>query len=126
MLDLHRYLHLAAPPHFAQRCHGVASCGVAVSFELISTTWTPKVCRRIAFYGYWAIILPTLGGLGNDPPAAPSPPRHAHARDIAYCHMGVSENLGVPYFGVLLLMVKILHYLKDPKPWELRYIPYYG
>ena len=22
-------------------------------------------------------------------------------------------------------MVKILHYLKDPKLWELRYIPYY-
>ena len=28
-------------------------------------TWTPKVCRIVAFYGYWAIILPTLGGLGN-------------------------------------------------------------
>ena len=24
------------------------------------------------------------------------------------------------------LMVKILHYLKDPKLWELWYIPYYG
>ena len=23
-------------------------------------------------------------------------------------------------------MDKILHYLKDPKLWELRYIPYYG
>ena len=23
---------------------------------------TPKVCRIIAFYRYWAIILPTLGG----------------------------------------------------------------
>ena len=28
--------------------------------------------------------------------------------------------------GPLRLMVKILHYLKDPKLWELRYIPYYG
>ena len=28
-------------------------------------TWTPKVCRIIAFYRYWAIILPTFGGLGN-------------------------------------------------------------
>ena len=28
-------------------------------------TWTPKVCRRIAFYRFWAIILPTFGGLGN-------------------------------------------------------------
>ena len=26
----------------------------------------------------------------------------------------------------LLLMDKILHYLKDPKLWELWYIPYYG
>ena len=25
----------------------------------------PKACRMIAFYGFWAIILPTLGGLGN-------------------------------------------------------------
>ena len=25
-------------------------------------TLTPKVCRIIAFYGYWAIILSTLGG----------------------------------------------------------------
>ena len=39
-----------------------------------------------------------MGGLGNDPPAAPSPPRRAHARDIAYCHMGVSENLGGALF----------------------------
>ena len=28
--------------------------------------------------------------------------------------------------GELLLMIEILHYLKDPKPWELWYIPYYG
>ena len=27
---------------------------------------------------------------------------------------------------ILRLMDKILHYLKDPKLWELRYIPYYG
>ena len=26
----------------------------------------------------------------------------------------------------LLLMVQILHYLKDPKLWELWYNPYYG
>ena len=25
----------------------------------------PKVCRIIAFYRYWAIILPTLGGFGR-------------------------------------------------------------
>ena len=28
--------------------------------------------------------------------------------------------------AILRLMVKILHYLKDPKLWELWYIPYYG
>ena len=27
---------------------------------------------------------------------------------------------------LLLLMIKILHYLKDPKLWEFWYIPYYG
>ena len=32
---------------------------------LINPTWTPKVCRMIAFYRCWAIILPTLGGLGT-------------------------------------------------------------
>ena len=26
----------------------------------------------------------------------------------------------------ILLMVEILHYLKDPKLWELWYVPYYG
>ena len=26
----------------------------------------------------------------------------------------------------ILLMIEILHYLKDPKLWELWYIPYYG
>ena len=29
-------------------------------------TWTPKVCRIMAFYRYWAMILPTfIGGLGR-------------------------------------------------------------
>ena len=28
--------------------------------------------------------------------------------------------------SVVRLMDKILHDLKDPKVWELRYIPYYG
>ena len=26
----------------------------------------------------------------------------------------------------ILLMIQNLHYLKDPKPWELWYVPYYG
>ena len=54
---------------------------------------------------------------------------------------GSFRKLGRPYFGVLiirilpfrvldlgslLLMDKILHYFKDPKLWELRYIPYSG
>ena len=29
------------------------------------STWTPKVCRIIAFYRFWAIILPTFEGLGR-------------------------------------------------------------
>ena len=29
-------------------------------------TWTPKVCRIMAFYGFQAIISPTSGGLGPD------------------------------------------------------------
>ena len=28
-------------------------------------TWTPKVCRIIAFYRFWAILLPTVGGPGR-------------------------------------------------------------
>ena len=28
--------------------------------------------------------------------------------------------------GTLLLMVEMLHYLKDPKLWEIWYIPNYG
>ena len=37
-------------------------------------TWTPKVCTIIAFYRFWAIILPTFGGLGKDAqPCALSP-----------------------------------------------------
>ena len=31
------------------------------------STWTPKVCRIIAFYRFRAIFLPTLGGLGWGP-----------------------------------------------------------
>ena len=27
---------------------------------------------------------------------------------------------------VIPLMIEILHYLKDPKPWELWHIPYHG
>ena len=29
------------------------------------STWTPKVCRIIAFHRFWAIILPTFRGLGR-------------------------------------------------------------
>ena len=30
--------------------------------EGLRLTWTPKVCRIIAFYRFWAIILPIFGG----------------------------------------------------------------
>ena len=33
-------------------------------FRSLNPTWTPKVCRKNAFYRFWAIILPTFGGLG--------------------------------------------------------------
>ena len=29
------------------------------------TTWAPRVCRIMAFYRCWAIVLPTFGGLGT-------------------------------------------------------------
>ena len=31
----------------------------------LGITWTPKVCRIIAFYRLWVIFLPTFGGLGR-------------------------------------------------------------
>ena len=27
----------------------------------IICTWTPQVCRIMAFYGFWAVVLPTFG-----------------------------------------------------------------
>ena len=39
--------------------------GPGAGFRGLGFTWTPKVCRIIAFSGYGAIILPTLGGLGR-------------------------------------------------------------
>ena len=51
---------------FRQRCEQESSRSVVKKGPLLwSTTWTPKVCRIIAFYGSWAIILPTFGGLGR-------------------------------------------------------------
>ena len=38
----------------------------------------------------------------------------------------VAEWIHFTLFGIIRLMVKILHYLKDPKLWELQYIPSYG
>ena len=32
----------------------------------------------------------------------------------------------VERFQDILLMIEILHYLKDPELWKLWYIPYYG
>ena len=36
-----------------------------VEFRDSGCTWTPKVCRIIAFYGLWANILRTFEGLGS-------------------------------------------------------------
>ena len=40
----------------------------------------------------------------------------------------IVPQTGAPigWVGDILLMIEILHYLKDPKLWELWYIPYYG
>ena len=35
------------------------------SWDTLAPTWTPKVCRIIAFDGFRAISLPTFGGLGK-------------------------------------------------------------
>ena len=34
--------------------------------EVSTRTWTPKVCRRIGFHRFWAILLHTFGVLGMD------------------------------------------------------------
>ena len=41
-------------------------------------TWTPNVCRIIAFYRIWTIILPTFGGLGTTDPKSLDPQTHNH------------------------------------------------
>ena len=43
-----------------------------------------------------------------------------------WIHNWGQSQLGVKQIEMVLLMIKILHYLKDPKLWELWYIPYYG
>ena len=39
--------------------------GAAGDWPRKTSTWTPKVCRIIAFYRLRAFILPTFGGLGK-------------------------------------------------------------
>ena len=46
-------------------------------------------------------------------------------RCIQRLHHG-DDSLVQATMGLIRLMDKILHYLKDPKLWELWYIPYYG
>ena len=48
----------------AMLCRTEESGCVGLGFGVWGFTWTPKVCRIIAFYRFWAIILPTFGGLG--------------------------------------------------------------
>ena len=43
----------------------MAECGLGVEACPLGLTWTPKVCKITAFYGSWAIMLPTFGGLGR-------------------------------------------------------------
>ena len=71
-------IHMKAPRSF----EGVGSVGskqathldskpAAIITEPFNPTWTPKVCRIIAFYRFWAIVLPTLGCLGSPITARP-------------------------------------------------------
>ena len=49
----------------------------------VLNTWTPKVCRIIAFYGYWAIILPHFGGF-----------RYEHQKGTTLRPTGTPEDHG--------------------------------
>ena len=46
----------------------VSEASVVAGTAALSPTWTPKVCRTIAFYRFWAIILPTSWGSGKPKP----------------------------------------------------------
>ena len=50
----------AEPLKFKEGLPGSCSGG-------LGCTWTPKVCRIITFCKFWAIILPTFGGLARGP-----------------------------------------------------------
>ena len=43
---------------------GLLGCYGSFGFGCLVCSWTPKVCRIMVFYRFWAIILPTLGGGG--------------------------------------------------------------
>ena len=61
-----------------------------------TVTWTPKVCRIIAFCRFWAIILPTFGGLGTVLLVArtPRPPENIKASREGHslCGLGGSDR----------------------------------
>ena len=38
---------------------------VMIGQQTLNPSWTPTVRKTTAFYSCWAIILPTLGGLGK-------------------------------------------------------------
>ena len=42
----------------------MTASGLGLKFASSGLTWVPKVCRIMAFYRYWAIILLLLGGSG--------------------------------------------------------------
>ena len=59
-------------------------------------------------------------------PRSANPPAEASRPN---CGLGFSSCSGFwleARVAAILLMIEILHYLKDPKLWELWYIRYYG
>ena len=50
-----------------------------------------------------------------------APVRWRGGRKSEVCDVGMRAE-----GSYLLLMIQVLHYLKDPKLWEFCYIPYYG
>ena len=51
---------------------------------------------------------------------------YIHAQRLNTVHLAASEGHAGFVSSTVLLMIEILHYLKDPKLWKLWYIPYYG
>ena len=84
---------------------------IRIPWLQILISWTPKVCRIITLFGFWAIILPTFGGLGSfQDPYFLRPPQSL--RDAALCALAYAllpRDSAVLALGVWFASVHILH-----------------